>query len=85
MEHMPEAFIPVHMLYIRMTINNHPVIAFVDSGAQTSILSESCAKRCNVFRYVDRRYRANAVGIGGSQKMVGRLVVVIAHCGVFDT
>lgn len=73
MEHMPEAFIPVHMLYIRMKINGHPVIAFVDSGAQTSILSESCARRCNVLRFVDRRIRANAVGIGGVQKMVGRI------------
>jgi DNA damage-inducible protein 1 len=32
MEHMPEAFIPVQMLYIRMKINNNPVIAFIDSG-----------------------------------------------------
>ena len=32
MEHMPEAFIPVHMLFIRMKINNCPVIAFIDSG-----------------------------------------------------
>uniref|UniRef100_A0A915LLQ1 Aspartic peptidase DDI1-type domain-containing protein n=1 Tax=Meloidogyne javanica TaxID=6303 RepID=A0A915LLQ1_MELJA len=57
MEHMPEAFIPVHMLFIRMKINNCPVIAFIDSGAQTSILSESCAKRCNVLRMVDKRIR----------------------------
>uniref|UniRef100_A0A1I8BLQ9 Asp_protease domain-containing protein n=1 Tax=Meloidogyne hapla TaxID=6305 RepID=A0A1I8BLQ9_MELHA len=72
MEHMPEAFIPVHMLYIRMKINNCPVIAFIDSGAQTSILSESCAKRCNVLRMVDKRIRVQAVGIGGNQKMLGR-------------
>uniref|UniRef100_A0A183C6D1 Asp_protease domain-containing protein n=1 Tax=Globodera pallida TaxID=36090 RepID=A0A183C6D1_GLOPA len=73
MEHMPEAFIPVNMLYIRMMINNHPVIAFVDSGAQSSILSESCARRCDILKYVDRHYRVQAVGIGGSQKMVGRI------------
>ncbi|KAL3120827.1 hypothetical protein niasHT_008119 [Heterodera trifolii] len=73
MEHMPEAFIPVHMLYIRMKINNHWVIAFVDSGAQASILSESCARRCDILKYVDRRYRVQAHGIGGSQKMIGRI------------
>ncbi|CAK5089521.1 unnamed protein product [Meloidogyne enterolobii] len=87
MEHMPEAFIPVHMLFIRMKINNCPVIAFIDSGkffefyfkilifegAQTSILSESCAKRCNVLRMVDKRIRVQAVGIGGNQKMLGRI------------
>uniref|UniRef100_A0A915N4H8 Aspartic peptidase DDI1-type domain-containing protein n=1 Tax=Meloidogyne javanica TaxID=6303 RepID=A0A915N4H8_MELJA len=73
MEHMPEAFIPVHMLFIRMKINNCPVIAFIDSGAQTSILSESCAKRCNVIRMVDKRIRVQAVGIGGNQKMLGRI------------
>lgn len=36
MEHMPEAFVPVHMLYIRMKINNCPVIAFIDSGTKKS-------------------------------------------------
>src|SRR4051794_29944685 len=32
LEHMPEAFIQVHMLYIRLKINGHPVLGFVDSG-----------------------------------------------------
>ncbi|KAI1696855.1 aspartyl protease domain-containing protein [Ditylenchus destructor] len=73
MEHMPEAFIPVYMLYIKMKINNHPVIAFVDSGAQASILSESCAKRCDVFRFADTRFRAVAQGVGGSEKFTGRI------------
>ncbi|CAK5089520.1 unnamed protein product [Meloidogyne enterolobii] len=61
MEHMPEAFIPVHMLFIRMKINNCPVIAFIDSGAQTSILSESSAKRCNVLRMTDKRIRVRHI------------------------
>lgn len=73
MEHMPEAFIPVHMLFIKMRINNYPIIAFVDSGAQVSILSEECAQRCNVDRLIDKRIRATAVGVGGTQKFVGRI------------
>lgn len=32
LEHMPEAYIPVTMLYINMKINGEPVKAFVDSG-----------------------------------------------------
>ncbi|KAI1714242.1 aspartyl protease domain-containing protein [Ditylenchus destructor] len=67
------------MLYIKMKINNHPVIAFVDSGAQASILSESCAKRCDVFRFADTRFRAVAQGVGGSEKFTGRQVQVENH------
>uniref|UniRef100_A0A915E3D7 Aspartic peptidase DDI1-type domain-containing protein n=1 Tax=Ditylenchus dipsaci TaxID=166011 RepID=A0A915E3D7_9BILA len=69
MEHMPEAFVPVHMLYIRMKINNHPVMAFVDSGAQVSILSESCAKRCSISRLVDTRFESTAMGVERSRRI----------------
>lgn len=32
MERMPEAFFPVHMLYVRIKVNGVPAIAFIDSG-----------------------------------------------------
>ncbi|KAJ1349932.1 hypothetical protein KIN20_005611 [Parelaphostrongylus tenuis] len=73
LEYTPEAYIPVYMLYIKMEINGHPVKAFVDSGAQVSIMSEACALRCQLSHLIDKRFTGMARGVGGTQKVVGKI------------
>ncbi|KAG6545501.1 hypothetical protein Mapa_013103 [Marchantia paleacea] len=80
-EHNPEAFARVIMLYVDMEVNNVPLKAFVDSGAQTTIISKDCAERCGLLRLLDRRYVGIAKGVGQSE-IVGRIHVAPLKIGV---
>lgn len=71
-EHNPAAFAQVSMLYVNVKVNNVPVKAFVDSGAQMTIMSPDMARRCNVGHLIDTRFQGMAVGVG-SQRILGRV------------
>ena len=68
-EYMPETLFPVHMLFINLEINKKKVVALVDTGAQSTIMSQVLCEKCDLFNLCDTRFSGIAKGVG-----TGRIV-----------
>ena len=69
-EYMPETLFPVHMLFINLEINKKKVVALVDTGAQSTIMSQALCQKCNLFNLCDTRFSGIAKGVG-TGKIIG--------------
>lgn len=72
LEYVPELYSQITMLYIDIVLNNTPVQAFVDTGAQQTIISKACAERCGLTNKIDKRFSGIAFGVGTS-KIIGKI------------
>ena len=45
----------------------------IDTGAQRTVMSLDCVKANGLMRHVDRRYAGQAIGVGGSVQVLGRI------------
>ena len=66
-EHLPETLVPVHMLYIRLEINKMQIVALVDTGAESTIVSQYKAEKCGLMNLCDERFQGVAEGVGTSK------------------
>jgi hypothetical protein len=61
-----------HPLIVQVEINGFSVPAVIDTGAQMSIISEACVKRCHLHKNMETRFFGKAVGVGKSD-IIGRV------------
>lgn len=80
LEYTPEAFGRVVMLYVPAVVNKTKIAAFIDSGAQMTVMSLRVAEECGIARLIDKRFAGMAKGVGTS-KIIGRVHMTLVTVG----
>ncbi|KAK4536985.1 hypothetical protein CDCA_CDCA10G3010 [Cyanidium caldarium] len=86
LEYNAESFAQVPMLFVQCRVaagsarQAQSLIAFVDCGAQATILSLACAERSGLSRLMDRRFTGTARGVGQA-RVLGRVHLALLELG----
>ena len=67
-------------IQVMCELNGFVIPAMIDTGAQISVISSSCAQRCRIAQQMDTRYAGKAVGVG-STDILGRINEVATRLG----
>ena len=62
------SFDPIHVM---CEINGFLVPAIIDTAAEVTVMSTSCAKRCRVSSLIDTQHSGKAIGVGSSEIVGG--------------
>jgi hypothetical protein len=62
------AFEPIQVM---CEINGFLIPAIVDTGAEVTVMSAACAKRCHISDAIDTQYSGKAIGVGTSEIIGG--------------
>ncbi|RNF11727.1 DNA-damage inducible protein DDI1-like protein [Trypanosoma conorhini] len=79
-EFMPEFFVRVPMLFVNCEVNKVKVKAFIDSGAQRSIMNRRTAEQCGLMRLLDTRATGIMRGVG-VRRTLGVVHMVVVNLG----
>ena len=66
-------FAEISRSHVICLVNGHPVKALLDSGAERSFMSRSCAERCGILKLTDTKCSANSVDVVATTKTFGRV------------
>jgi len=59
-----QSFEPIQVM---CEVNGYLVPAIVDTGAEITVMSMSCAKRCQISSSIDTKFSGQAIGVGSSE------------------
>jgi hypothetical protein len=63
------SFVPIK---VTCEINGFRIPAIIDTGAEVTVMSTSCAKRCHLLNQIDTQHCGEAIGVGSdSSEIVG--------------